>query len=498
MMHVRASMLMGLAVLAASASQGSAAKPDPKAIRKSVGPAVCTVTVENEWGTPQSVSTGWLLGKGRFVVTDLGALKVRGAARATLRFNDGATATAKSFGMADPALGLAVLRVDEKEPERKGLALAAELPTLGRSTDVATAGYDWGERFDVATGLLLPGPKIETVASRSGVKPPEGIDRFLRIEGKRLHAASGSPVTDADGQVLAVRLDVKAKRLTAVLAMPATTLRSSLLSAKPELKPLSELPDPSWPVRVLRLPGEPTVIEDFAEATHSIRQALVCDRCKGKGTIKVVGRRLGGSGLYYPFPHDVQCPCCHGTGIDLTPEIMGGLLEWARQGTRVSWAPEMDRRTRGGVRKIGVEVLTRLATVGRHVTRKPGRLGKVDATEPKPGDSRGILLYAQVTDKVKGPDGPYLVLDVCNTRTPVAVRVEDLLGYDGLGPHPGRQAPAKGAWFVMAATVVSAFDTGVVDGVYVLPFEWVPYNPELDSNERRDDRQRGQPRWRRR
>jgi len=487
-MRVRASVFVGIVVLALSATSAWAAKPDPKAVRRSVGSAVCTVTVENGWGIPQSITTGWLLGEGRFVVTDLGALKARGAARATLRFDDGSTATAESFGMADPALGLAVLRVNGKEPDRKGLTLASELPPLGRSIHVATAGFDWGERLDVTAGCLLPGPKIETVASRSGVEPPEGVERFLRIEGERLHAAGGSPVLDADGRVLAVRLDVRAKRLTAVLAMPATTLRASLLSAKPELRPLSELPDPYWPVRVLRLPGEPVGLEGFAEASNKISRDMVCKRCKGKGTLP-----FGSS--YYSYR--LRCSQCSGTGIHLTPEVLEMLADWALQGTRVVWAPEMAPRDRGGVRKISVEMLARLAVVGRHLRRRFGLLGKLNVVRFEAGRPRGIILYTRVDNQVAGPDGRYLILDAFNTRTPVVVRVEDLLGQDRLGPRPGRRVPGKGTWFALAATVVSAFDTGEVRGVHVLPFEWVSYKPEIDPNEQRDDR-RGDRRHRRR
>lgn len=485
-MQARARTCLAFVVLAASAGPVGAAKPDPDAVRQSVGPAVCTVSVENAWGIPQSVSTGWLLGDGRFVVTDLGALKVRGAARATLRFDDGAKASAKTFGMADPALGLAALRVDGAAPARQGLFLAAELPALGQPALVVMAGYDWGERLDVTGGRLMPGPQIRTVASRSGVLPPEGVDRFLRVEGSRLRAASGSPVTDADSRVLAVRLDVQAKGLTSVLAMPATTLRASLLSATPELKPLSELPEACWPVRILRLPGEPVGLEAFTKASNSIGRAMVCDRCGGEGTIE---------GRGWIFGRDYRCPQCLGTGIHLSPEVLEMLAQWARQGTRVAWAPEVNLRTRSQVRKIGVEMLARLATVGRRLRGVLGLLGRLNVVRPNAGDPQGILLYAQVADQMDGPDGRYLILDAFNTRTPVSVRVEDLLGHDGLGPLPGRRVPRRGTWFALAATVVSAFDTGEVQGVYVLPFEWAPYIPELDPNEQEDDRRRGPGGW---
>ncbi|MFO8012605.1 MAG: trypsin-like peptidase domain-containing protein [Phycisphaerae bacterium] len=402
-MHTRVRLCLAVAVWAVPAATAPAATTvEPEAVRRTVGPAVCTVTVENGWGIPQSVATGWLLGDGRFVVTDLGALKVRGAARASLRFDDGGTASAETFGMADPSLGLAVLKVDGEAPVRKGLALATELPALAPSSPVATAGYDWGDGLRVTAARLLPGPKIRMVASRSGVAPPEGVDRFLRIEGERLHAASGSAVTDADGRVLAVRLDVEAKGMASVLAMPATTLRASLLTAAPELKPLAALPDPYWPVRVLRLPGEPVGLDTFTKASNAIGRAMVCDRCDGEGVLK---------GRGWIFGRDYRCPQCLGTGIHLSPEVVEMLAEWARQGTRVAWAPEMDGRTRSGVRKIGVEMLARLAPVGRRLRRTFGPLGRLNVTRANARDPQGVLLFARVAEQVEGPDGQYLMLD---------------------------------------------------------------------------------------
>jgi hypothetical protein len=479
-MPARVTPYLSVLMVAALTAPVPAATPvDTEAVRQALGPAVCTVRVENGWGVVQSVATGWLLGGGRFVVTDLGALKVRGAARAVLRFADGTTASCETFGMADPALGLAALKVDGAAPARKGLALASELPALAPSALAATAGYDWGDGLDVTAVRLMPGPQIRLVASRSGVAPPEGVDRFLRIEGERLHAASGSPVTDAAGRVLAVRLDVEAKGLSSVLAMPATTLRQSLLSATPEVKPLSALPDPCWPVRILRLPGEPVGLDTFTKASNAIGRAMVCDRCSGEGVLE--GRGWG-------FGRDYPCPQCLGTGIHLSAEVLELLAEWARQGTRVAWAPEMDARTRSGVRKIGVEMLARLAPVGRRLRRAIGFLGRLNVTRADTDDPQGVLLYARVDDQVEGPDGRYLVLDAFNTRTPIAVRVEDLVGHDGLGPLPGRNVPRENTWFAMAATVVSEFRSGEVQGVYVLPFEWAPYLPELDRDDWRDRR----------
>ncbi|KPJ70497.1 MAG: hypothetical protein AMS14_10570 [Planctomycetes bacterium DG_20] len=468
-----------LALCAAAARAGPATKADPKILRQKVGPAVCSVTVENAWGIPQCVSTGFLLGDGRFVVCDLGALKHRGASRAVLRFEGGATAAATQFGMADAALGLAALRTESGLSAQTGLALAPELPAFDTEGLVVTAGWRWGEELDVTSGRVMRGPKIRDVASRSHVATPEGIDAFLRVDGGRIEAASGAPVLGADGTVLAVRLDVDAKGMLVALAMPAVTLRKSLLSVQPELKPLTDLPEPLWPVDILRLPGRPTNVQEFLRASQTITTAMVCDRCKGKGQVDV-GRWIFG---------DMACMQCLGTGIHISADVYDMLAEWSVQGTRVAWAPRIDERTRLQVRKYGVEMLARLAKVGRNLRRAFGFLGSVNLVRPQAKMPHGIILYAQVQEQIDGPDGRYLLLRSTNTQSLAAVRVEDLLGHDGKGPLPGRQVPGPNTWFALAATVVSNFNTGEHQGIYVLPFEWTPYIPLPE------DRDRGRPPW---
>lgn len=476
--------ILGLAFCAAAARGATPTKADPKVLREKAEPAVCTVTVENAWGIPQSVSTGFLIGDGRFVVCDLGALKHRGAKQATLRFEGGATATVTQFGMADPALGLAALKTESGLSAQTGLPLAPELPTFESARLAVTAGWRWGEELDVTSGRMARGPKIQDVAARSHVATPEGIDAFLRVDGGRIDGASGAPVLDADGTVLAVRLDVAAKGILVALAMPAVTLRKSLLSTQPELKALTDLPEPLWPVDILRLPGRPTNVQEFLRASRTIKTALVCRRCKGKGQVDT-GRWLFGS--------DMACPTCLGTGMHISPEVYDMLAEWAEQGTRVAWAPRIDERTRSQVRKYGVEMLAQLAKVGRNWRRLLGFLGSVNIVQPKAKMPHGIVLYAQVQEQIDGPDGQYLVLKSTNTQSLAVVRVEDLLGDNGKGPLPGRRVPKPDTWFALAATVVSNFNTGEHQGIYVLPFEWSPYIPLPEDRDRGGDDDRG--RW---
>ncbi|MBE3069561.1 MAG: hypothetical protein IMZ66_04920, partial [Planctomycetes bacterium] len=469
---------MALAEAASAAAMAPTGRTEANALRERVSPALCVVTVENAWGIPQSVSTGFLLGNGRFVVCDLGAVKHRGVQRVTLRFPDGKTVQITDFGMADPALGLAALRVGEGEPDRAGLPLAAAMPVLDTGQVVSSAGWRWGHEIAVTCGRALRGPKIEEVASRSQVETPPGIEGFIRVDGGRIDAASGGPVLDADGNVLAVRLDVDAKKMTLALAMPATTLRKSFLSAQPELRPLADLPEPLWPVQILRLPGEPTDEKTLGRASLAIQRLLICSTCRGKGKVSV-GR--------FGFGAEIPCPACLGAGLRIDADSYDKLSEWAIQGTRVAWAPGVPAARRTVARKLGVEMMTQLGKVGQQIRRLMGPLGSMDLVPLKESAMpSGVILYARVSDQVEGPDGQYLILEAVNTRARIAVRVEDMLGHDGLGPQPGRQVPKPATRFAMAGTVLSTFKSEEQQGIYVLPFEWTTYVPALE--EQRDRR----------
>ncbi len=512
-----AAIVGSIVALAAAGARGAPARLDLAGLKERASPALCAVTVENAWGIPQSVSTGFILGNGRFVVCDLGSLRRRGAARVTLRFVDGATIRATQFGMADAALGLAAVRAGDGEPTRQGLALAAALPALDPGEMVASAGWRWGDQITLTSGRLLRGPKIAEVASRSKVETPAGVDDFVRVDGGRIDGASGAPVLDAEGNVLAVRLDVAAKNMTLALAMPATTLRKSLLSTQPELKDLADLPEPLWPVHVLRLAGEPTDEKVLGRMSQAIQQALVCNTCRGKGKVDTGRWMLG---------RDIPCPACAGTGIRITPETYEMLTEWAVQGTRIVWAPGVTAQRRMLVRKMGAEMMARMGKVGQAVRRIMGFTGGADLIQPQRAKMPyGIVLYARIEEEVDGPDGKYLILEALNTRTRAAVRVEDLVGDGGLGPQPGHKVPKAGACFTLAGTVLSTFRTGgarpdatrtdggradatrtdggradgtrtdggradegrlgVEQGIYVLPFEWTGYVPPADDG--RDD-----------
>ncbi len=462
-------LLLSVAPVAVQA-QPVVTRLDPEDIRDRVEPAICLVTVENTWGVPLAVATGFLLGDGRFAVTDLGAVAQPAARKATLRFSDGSTATATQFGMADPALGLAALRVGSGDPSRRGLPLAPRLPALDGIGAVAAAGWQWGSQIEVVTGRVWRGPAIRDLAVRARVETPAGVEFFLRMDGGRIEAASGSPVVDRRGTVLAVRLEVTAPGVSVALAMPASSLRRSLLESEPKLQDFSELPEPLWPAQILRLPGKPPPPAAFDRVRKHIRASVVCTECGGTGKAKVPPEKD-------IFKHlrkgDFVCPRCHGEGIALESGVYELLATWAEQGTRVVWAPGPVGRAHSAARAAGQEMLKWLAVAGRRFRETYSEATGRDINRLGSQAPRGLIVYGEIRDTISGPDGPYVILDPVDTNYMVVVRTQDLKGHDGKGPSGSGLRPADKSWILLAGTVLSRFKGSRYRGVYVLPFEWV-------------------------
>ncbi len=455
-------VLMGAMALA---SPARAARLDADAIRAKVAPAVCTVTAENTWGVPVSITSGFLLGDGRFVVTDLGAVARPGVEEASIRFEGGRTLTASRFGLADVSLGLVALRVDGKAG-RPGLALGKQVPSLDGGTQVGIVGWQWGRDVEAAVGRLWGGPSVVDVARRAGIPPPATAECFLRLAGGALEAASGAPVVDRRGTVLAVYLEVAASGVGVPLAMPACSLRQSLLAAEPNLKPLSALPKARWPVRVLRVAGKPPKPAGFENARRRIREAMVCSRCGGRGRVRVdVADEVSAE--------TVLCPRCHGEGVALESGVYELLATWAEEGTRAVWSPEPVGRVHTAARAAGREMLARLAKAGRHFRSAYAEKTSQDIDRLGHPVPRGVVLYAVVRETISGPDGRYVILEPVNTSNVVAVRLQDLMGRDDRrGPGGVGRRPRKRSWMILAGAVLSRFSGGRYRGVYVLPFEW--------------------------
>lgn len=502
-----AGLALGIgAVLAATAWAAEAPPPaqqtspaDPAAVRAALGKAVCTVTAENAWGVPQALATGFLLGDGRFVVTDLGAVARPGVEKARIAFSDGITLTVTQFGLAAPGLGLVLLRTSEEQPSRRGLTLAADLPALEGTALVSTAGWRWAKQSDVTAGRLWRGVTVKDIAQRTRVEAPAVPEAFLRVEGPRLDAAFGAVVVDAAGAVLGVRLDFAALGAAIPVVSPAPALRQALMSASPELKPLKDLPKPLWPVQVLRMKGEPAAAVEFGRTCQGLKGTLVCPHCKGKGKIDL-GRGFGG---WMGGRDDFRCPGCGGDGISVSTEAYASLATWAEQGTRLLWAPTTDEKTRTAVRAAAAETLRPFAAAGSTFRRSMSIAGgarEIAGALEKHAFPRGGVFYAQVVEPLDGPGGKYLRLEVVRPGEfprrrrrddpagaparpeerpddrqglTILVRLEDL-PLVSAKPGAARREPPVDTVIVMAGAILGQAKVETGYGLCVLPLEWLP------------------------
>jgi len=438
---------------------------DVGAVRDKVSPGACQVTVLNSWGLPAAYASGFLLGQGTFVVTDLGAVGQPGVVSVGLKFWSGSAATVKEFGLADTSTGLVALKIEGEPTRPGGLDLATEAPPVGTLPTTAAVGWPWCKELSVAPGHMAQGPTVKDLAQRCGIVAPEAVEGFLRMEGARLDAASGAPVVNAEGAVVAVKLDIAARGLTISLAVPAAPFRTSLLGAQPQLKALSELPKPVWPVRLLRLPGEPPASAEFAKAPQAVRTSMVCPTCNGKPRIWADGR--GG-------PPGWGCPTCRGEGVAFTPALETVLAKAALEGTRGLWAPVVDERARAAFRAAGREVLKTLTQAPQRfqtslATGNWSAMGEWAASTLP----RGGVFYGEVRETVDGPDGKYVFLKPQRARDAVAVRV-DLLA-EAAGKAASAQEWTPGMQVALIGAAVGRFRAPSGErAVYVLPLDWLP------------------------
>ncbi len=475
--HARMTAILAAALVAATLTclpPAQAAAPfDAAAIKTSVGPAVCRIVAANSWGVPTAYATGFLLGDGRFIIADIGVAAQAGAGQVTAEFADGTSLTCKEFGWADPGLGLVALRAGAGDPKRSGLPLAAAVPPLDGSVVVAAQGCRWAGAPELVTGRIWRGAPLKDMASRARIEPPAGPDAFIRMDGGRLELAGGSPVIDPSGTVLAVILDLSVGDVTLFQGMPAASVRAAMMAAQPQLKPLAELPRPLWPSRFVRIPGPPLTAAEITHTFQAVKNAFTCQMCKGTGKVEV-DRGRGGFLGFFSRTHERECPDCGGGKIAYQDSLGLQLGALADEATRTVWAPVgVDERARVAARGAVSDVCKTIAAA-RFQFQRPYAMAVADEfAKPATRPPRGVFLYAQVQRHLDGPDGKYAILGAWRLPKEVAVRVNDLQGGPpGKAPAGPRRDPADGTWVVVGGTILSGYNTGNGEGLFMLPAEW--------------------------
>jgi len=454
----------------------------PLELRETAASRVCLVTVRNSVGLPRGYATGFLIGDGRFVLTDLATLVQPGVVQAQVRFEDGTTRTARRFGFAESVLGVAAIALDGDKPLRPGFVLAAEESPVDGSVAVVSAGWEWGATLKLVRGRLVAGRSGADLAAEVGCAPPAARQAFVSVNGGGVVGTSGSPVLDGRGIAVGIWLAIAGKGGPIDVVVPAAAVRRALLSAKPELKDFADLPASLWPVRVQRMQGETPSPAALAQTVRSIRLQILCKKCKGTGTIivtRVVGHHRAGGMVYTDVRHDREtCPDCGGEGTVMSDSAYKALALLADQALRISLDAGVEERAREAAR---ANVVSLLEAMGKLTGQS--RRAFIDAAVEGLGggadDSpRGFVAYAQVRETLKGPDGDYIVFAPTQSGRLLAARKDGLSVPSGEGQDPpagqGPPALSYGRWVVLAGVAEGTFDLEGREVVIVRPAAWAP------------------------
>ncbi|HUU10916.1 MAG TPA: hypothetical protein VM431_10315 [Phycisphaerae bacterium] len=480
-------------VVSSGAAAGAAESINPATLRESAGARVCLVTVDGPLGLPAAYASGFLLGGGKFVVTDLASLAQPGVRQVRLQFPDGTTAVSSQFGMADPATGLAAILVEGAKAGTGGLALTAAEAVGEADVPAVVLGWKWAQALDATAGHLAPAvveadpagraaaPATSSATAASSETATPSATAFLTFLGSTTpEVASGAPVVDASGSVLGVLVQVVGSQRS--LVVPAEGLRQALLAAGTELKPLAEMPRSLLPVAVQDLPGQPTTPQEFANAVRAVKSRSRCKKCNGSGKIvitRVVGyRKVGGLARPIYKKETESCKDCAGDGVICGKGMYDYFARMAEGATRLLASPGTDDK----VRKVAVTnssaLLDALAKVGADYRQALAEQARDDLADARAALPRGIVVYAQVRETVGGPAGPHMLLLPFRSTTLLA------LGSDRVGRPLGEEEGAadatlrEGDWIIFAGVAQAATRLGGKEVVLLKPFGWT-YGPTL-------------------
>jgi len=466
---------IGLALLVAAQAVPAAEPVDISAVRNDAGPKVCLVTADGPLGLPVAYASGFLLGEGKFVITDLASVARPGVQQVTLRFRDGSTAVGRQFGMADPAIGLVAILLEQPKADVGGLRLPSEPPADG--TEAAMVGWKRGQDLDIVKGAVKNGVSTADVATLARIEPPKTPATFLGFTISRVDLATGAPAIDASGRVIGVFLDLAGVDRTVLV--PAALLRASLLSAGAHLKPLSELPKPVWPVAVSSLAGKPVTPGEFAQTVRTAKARSRCPECGGRGAVtqrKHAGTERTPFGTLRNIYKDVieTCKTCKGESVVYSEGLYTTFAAMAYGAAWLAAAPDVDPKAREAALVNGRAMLAGLAKVGARY--RQGFVATASADLAKAGAEfpRGVVVYAQVRESVATPDGPYAILAPFRSPAALAVKMDLLAPPAGPDGKPAGSGPAVGQWIVLGGAAEGVASLQGQKPILVRPFGWAP------------------------
>jgi len=446
-------MAAGLAAVFGGASL-CAADLDPNAVREKVGPRVCLVRVDGALGLPVSYASGFLLGEGKFIVTDLASVAQPGVTQVTAIFGDGTTGQAKTFGMADPALGIVAINVGLPKDKGAGLALSKTAVT-DEGISAAVVGWRWGEALHLTTGILKGRVAAAEVAETVALEGPAPKVEFLRFLCPGLDIATGAAVVDAEGSVVGVM--VRLMGVDKPVVVPAPLIRQALLSGGTQLKALAALPNALWPVSLQVTPGQPPTPTNFAAAARLVKRQSIC-KCGGSGKVSIkyiAGYSTGLGGMRFPIIRyrTETCKTCKGEGVLCGEGLYDQFTRMAEGATHLITAPDTPENVRDAAFKNGMGLLEALGKVPPRYRRSltgqmQADLRAADATYP-----RGAILYAQVCESVNLRGDRFTVLVSYGSGDVLMVNSDMLTSAYGVDDSPDASTPTPGAWVVVGGVL---------------------------------------------
>ncbi|MBE3071106.1 MAG: trypsin-like peptidase domain-containing protein [Planctomycetes bacterium] len=457
------------------------AKVDALALRKAAEPKVCLVTVDGPLGLPLARASGLLVGDGKLVVTDLATLAQPGIQKVRLRFGDGRTAEAKTFAVADPALGLVVLRIEKPDPKFKGYGFSkAAVPEKGMTA--VAIGWKWGESLDLSVGTVLPGPATADVAKDAEVTDPPAAARFDAFWCTQMCVAPGAPVLTASGEVAGVV--VRFIGCHKMLSVPAAEVAKLVASAATTEKAVTLVPNAVWPGAVEVIPGRPTSRSEFAEAVRLVKRRSICTKCKGKTTVrirKLVGYTKNSAGIRVPLYREEDEPCdkCMQEGIVFDDKLYN---EFATMAEGATWRISDDsipENERVAAFNGGMGLLAALAKVGSLYQTALIRNCRRDVDAPGRSYPRGFIGYAQVCETIEMAGCQFTIVVPQGSAALLMVDASTLVAEYSLGEPDQVQVPGNGDWVVLGGIMegpakLEGFEPADVRPIFLRLYGWMP------------------------
>jgi len=467
-------MVAGLAALFGLAKVCPAAGLDGSAVRQKVGPRVCLVRVDGALGLPVSYASGFLLGQGKFIVTDLASVAQPGVTQVTAIFGDGTTGQAKEFGMADPALGVVAISVDLPKDKGAGLTLS-KAAVHEDGVSAAVVGWKWGENLHLTAGMLKGRVPAADLAEKVVLEGPTPNVEFLRFLCPRLDIATGAAVVDAQGNVLGVM--VRLMGAVKPLVVPAPLIRKALLSGGTQLKPLSALPNALWAVSLQVTPGQPPTPANFAAACRLVKRRSVCAKCGGSGKVKIkyiAGYTRGLGGTRRPIiRYRVQtCKTCKGEGVLCGRGLYDQFMRMAEGATHLIGSPDTAKDVRDAAFKNGMGLLEVLGKVPKRYRDSLASQIRADLNADGPKYPRGAILYAQICESVDLRGDQYTVLLPYGSGAVLMVNSETLTGAYGADDSPAAAPPTAGASVVVGGVLQGTADVQGASPILMRLFGW--------------------------